>query len=65
MGLSRILKSFSTISFTWFYLFIVLENAEAKIGESMQFLVVHFSFLSLHRLMLRTRCVTDKIVMCI
>lgn len=34
MGLSRILTSFSTISFSWFYLFIMLENAEAKIGES-------------------------------
>lgn len=33
MGLSRILKSFSAISFTWFYLFIMLENAEAKIGR--------------------------------
>lgn len=33
MGLSRTLKSFSAISFTWFYLFIMLENAEAKIGE--------------------------------
>jgi hypothetical protein len=33
MGLSRILKSFSTISFAWFYLFIMLDNAEAKIGR--------------------------------
>lgn len=33
MGLSRILKSFSTVSFAWFYLFIMLENVEAKIGE--------------------------------
>lgn len=33
MGLSRILKSFSTISFAWFCLFIMLENTEAKIGE--------------------------------
>lgn len=35
MGLSRILLKFlaTTISFTCFYLFIMLSNAEAKIGE--------------------------------
>lgn len=33
MGLQSILKSFSTISFAWFYLFIMLGNVEAKIGR--------------------------------
>lgn len=33
MGLSRILKSFSTISLAWFYLFIMLDSVEAKIGR--------------------------------
>lgn len=53
MGLSRILKSFSAISFTWFYLFIMLENVEAKIGR--------------HNFIVHTRrfVVRHKIVMCI
>ncbi|XP_070501702.1 acid sphingomyelinase-like phosphodiesterase 3b [Chironomus tepperi] len=42
MGLSRILKSFSTISFTWFYLFIMLENADAKIGYFWHITDLHF-----------------------
>lgn len=50
MGLSRILKSFSTISFAWFYLFIMLENTEAKIGEHVA---------------ASDRLARDKIVMCI
>lgn len=35
MGLSGVLKSFSFVLFTWFYLFIMLtlDIAEAKIGE--------------------------------
>ncbi|CRL00115.1 CLUMA_CG013396, isoform A [Clunio marinus] len=42
MGLSRILKSFPTISFAWFYLFIMLENADAKIGYFWHITDLHF-----------------------
>jgi hypothetical protein len=59
MGLSRILKSFSTISFAWFYLFIMLDNAEAKIGRHK---TNNTNTLSTPA----ARCVgDDKIVMCI
>lgn len=77
MGLSGVLKSFSFVLFTWFYLFIMLtlDIAEAKIGECI--ILVQ----ELHSLDTRAtsndeaknrnisyteRCVNyDKIVMCI
>lgn len=49
MGLSRILTSFPTISFTWFYLFIMLGNAEAKIGKRSAFSHTQSPSLSLSR----------------